>query len=77
MESETRLGSHQIAKFTDRVQNYFFITLARLRNRLLFYRFPFDMYMYKRFLENFYRQKGIAEKSGCYPLASDKIETKE
>jgi hypothetical protein len=69
MESSTRLGSHQLSRLSDRVKNSLFITLAAIRNRLMFYRFPVDMELYKRFLADFYRDKGSSDRQGCYPLS--------
>jgi len=62
MESATRLGNYQIEYRIDRVKNNFFIFLAKLRNKFLFYRFAFDKKLYKRFLMNFYRKREEWEK---------------
>jgi anaerobic magnesium-protoporphyrin IX monomethyl ester cyclase len=69
MESAVRLGNYQIDKRIDRIKNSLFITLARMRNRLMFYRLPIDKNFYKRFLINFYRRRQTLEKSGAYPLS--------
>jgi radical SAM superfamily enzyme YgiQ (UPF0313 family) len=69
MESATRLGSHQITRLSDKLINHIFITIARIRNRFLFYRFPVDMNLYKKFVENYYARKGTEERGGCYPLS--------
>lgn len=74
MESEIRLGSHQIERWVDRIKNNIFIALAWMRNRFMFYRFPIDKELYKKFLLNFYRKRQELEKSGAYPLVDLKNE---
>lgn len=69
MESSTRLGSHQIRRRSDRIKNALFITAAALRNRLMFYRLPLDMELYKKFLVAFYAHQGTSDRQGCYPLS--------
>jgi radical SAM superfamily enzyme YgiQ (UPF0313 family) len=68
MESSTRLGSHQIPRWTDRLKNSLFIAVAAIRNRLMFYGLPVDMELYKRFLAGFYSRQGSSDRQGCYPL---------
>ncbi len=57
MESAIRLGNHLIDNPIDRFKNTMFMTIAKVRNRLMFYHFPFDKEMYKRFFVKFYEQK--------------------
>ena len=75
MESAIRLGNYQIDNFVDRVKNKFFITAAKLRNRLSFYGCAWDKELYKLFLRGFYRKHQQLEKSGAYPIAkADSVE---
>ncbi len=69
MESSVRLGNHQINNKIDKIKNTIFIFLARLRNRFMFYKFPFDKDLYKKFLTAFYKRRQDLEKSGAYPLS--------
>lgn len=69
MESAVRLGNYQIDRRIDRIKNSLFITLAKMRNRFMFYRFPIEKNFYKSFLINFYRRRQTLEKSGAYPLS--------
>ena len=69
MESSTRLGNHQIDRFSDRVKNSLFVAIAAIRNRLMFYRFPVDMELYKTFVTDFYKNKGTSDRQECYPLS--------
>lgn len=61
MESAVRLGNYQIVDSWDRLKNTFFMKTAKVRNRYLFYSCPIDMYLYKKFLVNFYRCKQAVE----------------
>jgi len=63
MESAIRLGDYLTNKRTDRVKNNIFIFLAKLRNRFLFYKFPFDKKLYQRFVANFYKKQQDVDKS--------------
>jgi hypothetical protein len=74
MESSIRLGNYLIDRKIDKIKNSFFIFLARLRNRLMFYKVPFDKDLYKKFLTNFYKRRQDLEKSGQYSLS--KLEAK-
>ena len=69
MESAVRLGNHQIDRKIDRIKNMVFIFIAKLRNRLMFYRVALDKKLYKKFLTNFYKRRQDLEKSGSYPLS--------
>jgi radical SAM superfamily enzyme YgiQ (UPF0313 family) len=69
MESAVRLGNYQLEKRLDKIKNKIFMNLAGIRNRLMFYKAPFDKDLYKRFLVNFYKRRQEFEKSGCYPLS--------
>ncbi len=69
MESAVRLGNHQIDRRIDRIKNNIFISLARLRNKFMFYKFPVDKILYKRFFVNFYKRRQDLERSGSYPLS--------
>jgi len=75
MESSVRLGNHQIDNKIDKIKNNIFILLAKLRNKFMFYKFPFDKNLYKKFLVNFYKRRQALEKSGAYPLS--KVELAE
>jgi len=77
MESSTRLGKHQIENFFDWLKNSLFIYIAKLRNRLMFYRFTVDIQLYKRFLEGYYLRKGLEEKGECYPLSKTQEKANE
>jgi radical SAM superfamily enzyme YgiQ (UPF0313 family) len=77
MESAIRLGSHQMPKLSDRIKNNFFMGLAKIRNRLLIYSLPYDMLMYKKFLENFYQRQGEIDKGVVYPLSASKNENED
>lgn len=68
MQSGTRLGNHQIDRKVDILKNSIFIFLAKIRNRFMFYRFPLDIILYKRFLTNFYRRRQDLESGGAYPI---------
>lgn len=69
MESSVRLGNHQINNKIDKIKNTIFVFLSKLRNRLMFYKVPFDKDLYKKFLTNFYKRRQDLEKSGSYPLS--------
>jgi radical SAM superfamily enzyme YgiQ (UPF0313 family) len=75
MESSTRLGNHQIDRVHDRIKNSLFIWIATVRNRLMFYRFPVDVDLYKNFLEGFYQRKGLLEREEAYPLSKTEKKT--
>lgn len=62
MESATRLGNHQLDRTIDKFRNNIFILLARLRNKFMFYKLPFDKNLYKIFLTNFYKRRQCMEK---------------
>lgn len=61
MESATRLGNHQLDRKVDRFKNDIFVFLAKLRNKFMFYKLPFDKGLYKIFLTNFYKRKQSLE----------------
>ncbi len=69
MESSVRLGNHQIDRPLDRIKNTLFMSIAKLRNRLMLYDIAFDKNLYKSFLTNFYKRRQDFEKSGAYPLS--------
>lgn len=69
MESAVRLGNYQIDNPFDRFKNKIFMAIAKVRNRLLFYRFPVDKLLYKRFVINFYKKRQDLERAGSYPIA--------
>lgn len=77
MESSVRLGNHQINNKIDKIKNTIFVFLARLRNRLMFYKVPFDKDLYKKFLTNFYKRRQGLEKSGSYPLSKVELAGKK
>ncbi len=78
MESAIRLGNYQIDNFVDRMKNLFFVTAAKLRNRLSFYGCAWDKELYKLFLKGFYRKHQQLEKAGAYPVAkADNTEGRE
>ncbi len=62
MESESRIGNHQLDHWIDRMINNAFILLARLRNRFMFYRFPLDKILFKKFLTRYYRLQADKER---------------
>ena len=62
IESETRLGQHQIKNRIVKIINAIFIRIAKIRNRLGLYGFALDKYLYKIFLANFYRQQQKSER---------------
>ncbi len=67
MESAVRLGNHQIDRTSDRLKNSMFISLAKLRNKFMFYGFPIDKKLYKNFLIRFYeRCQDIEKDSECF-----------
>jgi len=65
MESGVNLRQHLIKRKIDCLKLAFFIGLAKLRNRLNFYKFPIDKYMYKIFFTNFYKRLKESEKGFC------------
>lgn len=62
MESAVRLGNHQIPRSIDRLKNNIFIFIAKIRNRLMFYRFSIDKKIYAKFLTNFYKKLSVKDK---------------
>lgn len=62
MESESRVGNHQLSSFRDKMINTVFIRLARLRNRFMFYWFPLDKLLFKKFLTGFYKRQAEKER---------------
>lgn len=69
MESSIRLGNYLLDRKIDKIKNTIFISLAKVRNKFMFYEFPVDKNLYKRFLINFYKRRQDFEKSGAYPLS--------
>lgn len=69
MESGVSLGFHLIDRIIDRLKYKSFIGLAKLRNKLDFYKFPIDKQMYKAFFINFYERKQKSEKASCATLS--------
>jgi radical SAM superfamily enzyme YgiQ (UPF0313 family) len=69
MESARGLGTHQIDSLLDRLKNEIFISLGKFRNRFMFYKYPFDKILYKKFLSDFYKKRQELERSRAYPLA--------
>jgi len=63
MESESRIGNHQLDRRIDRLINNAFILIARLRNRFMFYHLPIDKLLFKSFLTGFYRRRAAKEGS--------------
>lgn len=68
IESVVRLGNYQIDNEVDRWKNTLFMLIAKLRNRFLFYGFPIDKELYKRFLKRFYKRRQSLEKANIYPV---------
>lgn len=62
MESGSRLGEHQIDNLSDKIKNKIFTFIAKVRNRFMFYAFPVDMELYKKFFVSFYTKKQETEK---------------
>ncbi|MFH1776588.1 MAG: radical SAM protein [Candidatus Omnitrophota bacterium] len=56
MESSVRLGKHQLSARIDRCINALFVRLARIRNKFMFYHFPFEKHLYRFFLTNYYKK---------------------
>lgn len=71
MESAVRLGNHQIDRWLDRFKNSLFMLTAKLRNRAMFYGWPIEKNLYKKFLVGFYARRKDLEKAGQYPLSSN------
>jgi len=69
MESAVRLGNHQIDRRADKIKNNMFISLAKLRNRFMFYGLPVEKTIYKKFLTGFYKRRQEFEQAGSYPLS--------
>jgi len=76
MESAVRLGNYQIDRMIDKLKNNIFISLAKLRNRLMFYGFPYDKMLYKKFLTDFYKRRQNLEKGGAYPISQHTAQVK-
>ena len=66
MESTIRLGNHQIDRRIDKIKNFIFVSLARMRNRFMFYWLPIDKNFYKSFFIKFYRRQQALEKISAY-----------
>jgi radical SAM superfamily enzyme YgiQ (UPF0313 family) len=62
MESAVRLGNHQISDIIDKLKNNLFILFAKIRNRMMFYKFPIDKKIYAKFLTNFYKKLSMKDK---------------
>ena len=73
MESAVRLGNHQIDRPWDCFKNSLFMSAAKFRNRALFYVWPFEKGMYKKFLVGFYARRKELEEAGQYPLSSNQV----
>lgn len=69
MQFATRLGNHQIDRKVDKLKNSIFIFVAKMRNKFMFYRFPLDKMLYKKFLNDFYRKRQDLERGGAYPIS--------
>ncbi len=69
MESSVRLGNHQIDRTIDKIKNKIFTFIAKPRNKFMFYKFPIDKDLYKKFLTGFYERRRDLERSGNYPLS--------
>lgn len=63
MESATRVGTHQSKNFLEIMIIILLLSIAKIRNRLLWYRCPWDMMYYQKFLKNFYSKQALLEKS--------------
>ena len=61
MESGVSLRMHQIERRIDRLKYRVFICLARIRNRLDFYRFPIDRYWYESFFDRLYERLAVSQ----------------
>jgi len=62
IESGISLGKHQIDRRIDRIIYRFFVSLAKIRNKFGFYRFPVDKKMYKKFFADFYKRRQESER---------------
>jgi anaerobic magnesium-protoporphyrin IX monomethyl ester cyclase len=56
MESGVSLSRHMLKRLTDRLILKVFIEIARIRNKLNFYKFPIDRRMYKTFFNSYYQR---------------------
>jgi radical SAM superfamily enzyme YgiQ (UPF0313 family) len=56
LESGSRLGRHMIKDPLSRLLYGFFVLLAKMRNRLVFYRFEVDRRLYHRFHNRFFNK---------------------
>jgi len=62
IESEVRLGQHQIKSRFLKLINAIFVRMAKTRNRLGLYQLSLDKYLYKIFLTSFYKLQQKSEK---------------
>ncbi|MCL7413901.1 MAG: B12-binding domain-containing radical SAM protein [ANME-2 cluster archaeon] len=76
MESATRLGNHQIDRKIDHLMNTIFISIAKMRNKFMFYALPVDKILYKKFLTSFYKRRQVLERGGCYPISQHTTQEK-
>jgi radical SAM superfamily enzyme YgiQ (UPF0313 family) len=75
MESGSRLGQHQLETLGDKIKNRFFIAMAKLRNRLMLYAFPFDKELYQKFLTGYYEKQNKAAKGSGISQARESKES--
>lgn len=73
MESAIRLGNHLIDRKIDRVINTIFMTIGKIRNRLMFYHFPVEKEMYKRFFTRIYERKKDADRNSSNDVPSETV----
>ncbi|MBU4393392.1 MAG: B12-binding domain-containing radical SAM protein [Desulfobacteraceae bacterium] len=69
LESETRIGLHQLSNDGDREKLQLLIEIAKIRNRNLDYKEGNDTKLYKDFLRDYYQQKRSSDTHGEYPLS--------
>jgi anaerobic magnesium-protoporphyrin IX monomethyl ester cyclase len=63
MESGVSLSKHQLDRMTDRFLYSLFILLAKIRNKIGFYKWPIDKRMYQKFFASFYNRRQELERS--------------
>ena len=72
IESETRIGLHQLTKIEEKEKLKLLIEIARIRNRNMDYAEGYDIEFYEKFLREFYCKKSDIDKQGQYPLTCNR-----
>ena len=71
IESETRIGLHQLENDEDKERLRLLIEIAKIRNRNLDYETGYDTKSYKNLIEKYYQQDNGTDKHGEYPLSCE------